>query len=135
MKRIPLFDLSEQQDERRKAWLKKHAEEKHPNGVRDMSGAAFRYSILPTGCGCNIEIECIWCPGTKVILTEDEDGGDFIYNLDGTKTWCSSYANPDWKFGQSHCGNPALHMERCTATGKHMTQVDRDGDCKFCDHH
>jgi hypothetical protein len=97
--------MSEQQKERRDKWCKKHAEDFHSKGVRDISGAAFKYTIIPTGLGSNIEVECIWCPGKKVILTED-DGGDFLYDEDGKKAFCSSYANPDWKFGQAHCGNP-----------------------------
>lgn len=132
MSTIPLFHISQQQDERRKEWCKKHADEAHPKGVRDMSGAAWKYTILPTGCGCNIEIECIWCPGTKVILTEDDDG-EFLYNLDGTKSWCSKIS-----FNTRGCTTPeerAAHIQECVTKGNHMKHVDRDGDCKFCDHH
>jgi hypothetical protein len=132
--RIPLFTIWQEQKDRLTAWCEKHRTEAHPNGVREMTGAWLKYTILPSGMGDTIEVECIWCPGVKVNLTLDDDG-EFMYDLEGRKTWCSSYANPDWKFGQSHCGNPQLHIERCTATGKHLTQVDRDGDCKFCDHH
>lgn len=131
---IPLFYISEQQKERRDKWCKQHGAEAHPNGVRDIGGAAFKYTILPTGTGDNIEVECIWCPGKKIILSED-DGGDFMYDEDGRKTWCSSYANPNHSFEQKLCNDPQLHIQRCVEKGKHMKYVDDDGDCKFCCHH
>lgn len=77
------FKLDKDQEARLKSWTEKHRLV-HANGVRDCSGAWLRYIFLPTGMGCNVTVECIWCQDVKLILTQDFDSGDFLYNEDGT---------------------------------------------------
>lgn len=127
---FPLFHITQQQKDRRDSWCKKHGETAHARGVRDMSGAAFLYTILPTGMGDNITIECIWCPGTKIILTEG-DGGEFLYDEEGRKTWCGKTSF----MGPRLCEDRNVHMHECMDQGKHLTHIDKDGDCQFCYHH
>ena len=81
------FELSEQQQARFDAWFKHHWEVVHAGfRPRDMSGFAVWFHFGPTGCGCNAQVECVWCPeghqGHEVILTEDSDEGVFIYEYD-----------------------------------------------------
>lgn len=76
------FELDDDQEARAKRWTKKHGETAHPNGVRDMTGAAFKFSFIPTGMGCNAKVECIWCPGKNADLTKDSEYGEFCITND-----------------------------------------------------
>lgn len=82
------FELTKEQKERSDAWFKHHWDEVHRNfRPRDMSGFACEYVFAPTGCGCNVKIQCVWCvpetPQRECILTIDEDDtGKFIYEYD-----------------------------------------------------
>jgi len=78
------FKLNAEQEARFEKWAAEHAKV-HAKGVRDCSGAWLRFIFLPTGMGCNETVECIWCPDAKVVLTQDFDSGDFLYNEDGSK--------------------------------------------------
>lgn len=78
------FELDAEQEKRLQSWRKNHFETAHPKGVRDMTGAALRFTFIPSGIGDNVTVECIWCPNVKVTLTIGDDG-EFLYNEDGTK--------------------------------------------------
>jgi hypothetical protein len=80
------FELDDMQQARADAWFKHHWEVIHANfHPREMSGAAVKFTIIPTGCGDNIDMECIWCkegmPAQKVVLTVGDDG-EFIFEYD-----------------------------------------------------
>lgn len=83
------FTLSEQQEARAKAWLKHHWGTIHKDfNPPDKSGFLVWYSFAPTGIGCNVIVECAWCPDDhpqqQISLTEDEDDPEspFIYDYD-----------------------------------------------------
>lgn len=83
------FTLSEQQDARSKAWFKHHWEVIHKGfNPPDKSGFSVWYSFAPTGIGCNVKMECVWCskdnPNREIDLTEDDDDpeGGFIFEYD-----------------------------------------------------
>lgn len=81
------FELTKAQQERSDAWFKHHWDVVHKDWrPRDMSGFACEYVFGPTGYGCNVKIQCVWCapetPQRECILTEDFDSGDLIYQYD-----------------------------------------------------
>lgn len=82
------FELNDAQQARMDAWFKHHWDVVH-KGWRppDMSGFAGHFMFGPTGCGCNVEYKCAWCPDDsqqgRLIMTVDEDGdGEFLYEYD-----------------------------------------------------
>lgn len=81
------FTINDKQTERADAWFKHHFEIVHGKmECRDIGGAAVKFTFLPTSMGDNVTVECIWCPedhiGRSVILTDDFDTGDFIFDYD-----------------------------------------------------
>jgi len=81
------FELNEMQQARVDAWFKHHFETVSHVG-RDYSGAAVKFSFIPTGLGPSCKVECLWCvPETSshsIDFSEDDDG-EFATDYD--ETW------------------------------------------------
>src|SRR5512135_2311635 len=81
------FELDAEQQARVDAWFKHHWDVVHKDfRPREMTGAAVKFTFMPTGMGTNAKVECIWCTaghqGHECDLTTDFDEGGFIYEYD-----------------------------------------------------
>lgn len=74
------FELTQEQEDRVDNWAKEHTL-KHPNGIKDCTGAYLEFSFIPTGLGTNTRVKCIWC-NNGIDVTQDSDDGTFISDLE-----------------------------------------------------